>query len=177
MCILESLASRGCCSCPVEVQGPRGHHLTWMPDNIAPWVEASCPDAHWAQEHSEMMLDYAVGCYMGNTIQCCTLTKLPFRGSAHLLQSGYQPGWKIQISIRGCATAQSQAIMKVQHPQSTLLQHCWISSSSYPYMYPTLQLSIHPATSLDLYITWLSMVSPCQSHARRNLIAEVPRLQ
>lgn len=147
MCILESLASRGCCSCPVEVQGPRGHHLTWMPDNIAPWVEASCLDAHWVQEHSEMMLDYADGCYMGNTIQSCTLTKLPFRGSAHLLQSGYQPGWKIQISIRGCATAQSQAIMKVQHPQSTLLLwstagflilpiHTCIQPSNYPSILP-----------------------------------------
>lgn len=59
------------------MQGPQGHHQTWMPGNIAPWV-GTCLDAlsHWA---SEMMSDYADRCQMGNIVQVLHMNKASFR--------------------------------------------------------------------------------------------------
>lgn len=146
MCILESLASRGCCSRPVEeesrVQGPQGHHQTWMPGNIAPWV-GTCLDAlsHWIRHIVKWCQTTLTDVKWGTLSRCCTWTKLPFRGSAQLLQHGYQPGG---CTIHSTEPSRYESATATVH--TTPLERCWISCSSHLYLHPTLQVSIHPIT-------------------------------
>lgn len=96
------------------------------------------------REHSEMMFRL-----WGTLSRCCTWTKLPFRGSAQLLQHGYQPGSKIQTSTGGCtihSTEPNHYERATPTVHTTPLERCWISYPSHPYLHPTLQVSIHPIT-------------------------------